>query len=42
MMPWPLTRSELEALAGSQLTLRSAEKFLDEDQFRWRAGSGRS
>lgn len=40
MMPWPLTRSELEAMAGSQLTARSAEKFLDgEDppKLRWRA-----
>jgi hypothetical protein len=43
MMPWPLTRSELGALAGSQLTLRSVEKFLDgEDPLRWRAEFGRS
>jgi hypothetical protein len=40
MMPWPLTRSELEAMAGNQLTARSVEKFLnDEDppRLRWRA-----
>jgi hypothetical protein len=40
MMPWPLTRSELEAMAGSRLTARSAEQFLDgEDppKLRWRA-----
>jgi len=45
MMPWPLTRSELEALAGSQLTVRSVERFLDgEDppKLRWRAEFGRS
>ena len=45
MMPWPLTRSELEALAGSQLTARSVERFLDgEDppKLRWRAEFGRS
>ena len=44
MMPWPLTRSELEALAGS-LTVRSVERFIDgEDppKLRWRAEFGRS
>ena len=29
MMPWPLTRGELEAMAGNQLTVRSVEKFFD-------------
>jgi hypothetical protein len=40
MMPWPLTRGELEAVAGSHLTAHSIEKFLDgEDppKLRWRA-----
>jgi hypothetical protein len=40
MMPWPLTRGELEAMAGTQLTARSAEKFLDDEdppKLRWRA-----
>ena len=40
MMPWPLTRGELEALAGNQLTMRSIEKFLDDEdppKLRWRA-----
>ena len=40
MMPWPLTRRELEAMAGRTLTVRSVEKFLDgEDppKLRWRA-----
>jgi hypothetical protein len=40
MMPWPLTRSELESLAGSRLTARLIEKFFDyEDppKLRWRA-----
>jgi hypothetical protein len=44
MMPWPLTRSELEALAGS-LTVRSVERFLDREdppKLRWRAEFGRS
>jgi hypothetical protein len=44
MKPWPLTRSELGALAGSQLTVRSVEQFLDgEDppKLRWRAEFGR-
>jgi SAM-dependent methyltransferase len=39
-MPWPLTRSELEAMAGDVLTLRSVEKFLDDEdppKVRWRA-----
>jgi SAM-dependent methyltransferase len=45
MMPWPLTRSELEALAGNQLAVRSVEKFLDSEEppkLRWRAEFGRS
>jgi len=40
MMPWPLTRGELEAMAGNQLTARSIEKFLDDEdppKLRWRA-----
>jgi SAM-dependent methyltransferase len=40
MMPWPLTRRELEAMAGNVLTARSIEQFLDgEDppKLRWRA-----
>jgi SAM-dependent methyltransferase len=40
MMPWPLTRSELEAMAGNQLTMRSVEKFFDDEdppKLRWRA-----
>jgi hypothetical protein len=40
MMPWPLTRRELGAMAGSQLTAHSIKKFLDgEDppKLRWRA-----
>jgi 2-polyprenyl-3-methyl-5-hydroxy-6-metoxy-1,4-benzoquinol methylase len=44
MMPWPLTRGELEAMAASQLTARSIEKFPDgEDppKLRWRAEFGR-
>ena len=44
MMPWPLPRSELEALAGSRLTARSIEKFLDDEnppKLRWRAEFGR-
>ncbi len=39
-MPWPLTRSELESLAGARLTVRSAEKFFDDEdppRLRWRA-----
>jgi threonine dehydrogenase-like Zn-dependent dehydrogenase len=44
MMPWPLTRGELEALAGNRLTARSIEKFLDDEdppKLRWRAEFGR-
>ena len=44
MMPWPLTRRELEAMAGNQLTARSIEKFLDDEdppKLRWRAEFGR-
>ncbi len=40
MMPWPLTRRELEAMAGSRLTVRSVEKSLDDEdppKLRWRA-----
>jgi SAM-dependent methyltransferase len=40
MMPWALTRAELEAVAGGVLTLSSAEMFTDgEDppKLRWRA-----
>jgi hypothetical protein len=40
MMPWPLTRSELEAMAGSRLTARSIERFPDDEEppkLRWRA-----
>jgi SAM-dependent methyltransferase len=40
MMPWPLTRRELEAMAGNTLTARSVEKFLDDEdppKLRWRA-----
>lgn len=40
MMPWPLTRRELEAMAGATLTVRSAEQFLDDEdppKLRWRA-----
>jgi SAM-dependent methyltransferase len=40
MMPWPLTRSELESLAGNRLTARSIEKFFDDEdppRLRWRA-----
>jgi SAM-dependent methyltransferase len=39
-MPWPLTRGELEALAGTTLTARSVELFLDAEdppRLRWRA-----
>jgi hypothetical protein len=38
MMPWPLTRGELEAMAGSQLTAHSIEKFLDGEDRRSSAG----
>ena len=40
MMPWPLTRRELDAMAGTVLTTGSAEKFLDDEdppKLRWRA-----
>jgi SAM-dependent methyltransferase len=40
MMPWPLTRRELEDMAGTTLTLRSVEQFLDHEdppKLRWRA-----
>ena len=40
MMPWPLTRGELEAMAGTRLTARSIEQFLDDEdppKLRWRA-----
>jgi SAM-dependent methyltransferase len=40
MMPWALTRRELEAMAGNVLTARSVEKFLDDEdppKLRWRA-----
>ena len=40
MMPWPLTRRELEAMAGTTLTTRSIEQFLDQEdppKLRWRA-----
>lgn len=40
MMPWPLTRGELEAMAGNRLGTRSIEKFLDDEdppKLRWRA-----
>jgi 2-polyprenyl-3-methyl-5-hydroxy-6-metoxy-1,4-benzoquinol methylase len=40
VMPWPLSRRELEAIAGGVLTPRSIEKFLDEEvppRLRWRA-----
>jgi hypothetical protein len=44
MMPWPVTRTELNAMAGHQLSVRSVEKFLDEEdppRLRWRAEFGR-
>ena len=40
MMPWPLTRRELEAIAGQTLAARRIEKFLDDEdppKLRWRA-----
>jgi len=40
MMPWPLTRRELEAMAGTTLTTRTIEQFLDHEdppKLRWRA-----
>ena len=45
MMPWPLTRHELDAMAGTVLTTRSTEKFLDDEdppKLRWRAESTRA
>jgi hypothetical protein len=40
MMPWPVTKGELDAMAGRLLAARSVEKFLDEEnppKLRWRA-----
>jgi hypothetical protein len=40
MMPWPLTRRELEAMADNALTTRTVEMFLDDEdppRLRWRA-----
>jgi len=40
MMPWALTRRELDAMAADTLTARSVEKFLDDEdppKLRWRA-----
>jgi SAM-dependent methyltransferase len=40
MMPWPLTRRELEDMAGPALTVRSVDQFLDNEdppKLRWRA-----
>jgi SAM-dependent methyltransferase len=40
VMPWPLSRRELEAIAGGLLTPRAIEKFLDDEdppRLRWRA-----
>lgn len=40
MMPWPLTRDEVFAITGRSLTVRSVEKFLDNEdppKLRWRA-----
>jgi SAM-dependent methyltransferase len=40
MMPWPLTRAELDAMAGATLTPRTIEQFLDQEdppKLRWRA-----
>lgn len=40
VMPWPLSRRELEAMAGGVLTPRCIEKFLDDEKpprLRWRA-----
>ena len=40
LMPWPLTRSELESIAGTTLTTRTVEHFLDAEdppKLRWRA-----
>lgn len=38
MMPWPLTRRELDALAGDALSVVSVERFTDDEGTpRWRA-----
>ena len=40
MMPWPVTRRELDAMADGALTTRSVDKFLDDEdppKLRWRA-----
>lgn len=40
MMPWPLTRRELEAMAGNVLKVSRIEKFFDGEEpprLRWRA-----
>jgi SAM-dependent methyltransferase len=40
LMPWPLTRRELESMAGTTLTPRTIEQFLDDEappKLRWRA-----
>ena len=40
MMPWALTRRELDAMAADTLTARSVENFLDDEdppKLRWRA-----
>ena len=40
LMPWPLTRPELESIAGTTLTTRTVEHFLDAEdppKLRWRA-----
>jgi SAM-dependent methyltransferase len=45
MMPWPMTRNELNAMMGGRLTARSVEKFLDEEnppKLRWCAEFGRA
>jgi SAM-dependent methyltransferase len=45
MMPWPVTWPELEAMAGTTLTARSVENFLDHEdppKLRWRAELTRS
>ncbi len=45
LMPWPVTWPELEAMAGTALTARSVEKFLDHEdppKLRWRAEFTRS
>jgi hypothetical protein len=39
-MPWPLTRHELESMAGTTLTPRTIEQFLDDEnppKLRWQA-----